>query len=61
MPRKQQRRIVLDAKHEPFAEQILEQTGIANCSQLFTILLINYGDRLVENLKGSRGKNNVCS
>lgn len=44
-------RIVLDPKYKPKAEQILEQTGISTLSQLFTLLLVNYGDNLVNALK----------
>lgn len=46
------KRIVLDEKHVPKAEEIINQTGINNLSQLFTILLVNYGDRLVGSLRG---------
>ena len=46
-----QTRIVLDKKLVPFADQILEETGIANYSQLVAILLKNYGDRLMNSLK----------
>ncbi|MUH00638.1 hypothetical protein F7734_53570 [Scytonema sp. UIC 10036] len=46
-----QTRIVLDPKYKPKAEAILEQTGISTLSQLFTLLLVNYGDNLVNALK----------
>jgi hypothetical protein len=42
-----QTRIVLNPKYKPKAEEILEATGIDNLSQLFTLLLVNYGDCLV--------------
>lgn len=48
-----QTRVVLDEKHLPKAKEIIEQTGINTYSQLFTILLVNYGDTLVKSLKGS--------
>jgi len=48
-----QTRIVLDADDRPKAEQILESTGIKTFSQLFAILLVNYGDHLVYALKAS--------
>jgi len=48
-----QTRIVLDADDRPKAEQILKVTGIKTFSQLFTILLVNYGDHLVNALKAS--------
>ncbi|AFY45477.1 hypothetical protein [Nostoc sp. PCC 7107] len=51
------KRIVLDEKHIPKAEEIISQTGINNLSQLFTILLVNYGDRLITSLKGSSEPN----
>lgn len=46
-----QTRVVLDEKHIPKAKEIIEQTGINTYSQLFTILLVNYGDTLVRSLK----------
>ncbi|MBD2303594.1 hypothetical protein H6H01_32375 [Nostoc calcicola FACHB-3891] len=48
-----QTRVVLDEKHIPKAKEIIEQTGINTYSQLFTILLVNYGDTLVKSLRGS--------
>ncbi|WP_341532239.1 hypothetical protein WKK05_41010 (plasmid) [Nostoc sp. UHCC 0302] len=48
-----QTRIVLNPKYKPKAEEILEATGIDNLSQLFTLLLVNYGDCLVNCLKHS--------
>lgn len=48
-----QTRIVLNPKYKPLAEEILEVTGIDNLSQLFTLLLVNYGDCLVNCLKHS--------
>jgi hypothetical protein len=47
-----QTRVVLDSKHIPKAKEIIEQTGINIYSQLFTILLVNYGDILVRSLRG---------
>lgn len=44
-------RIVLSERHRPKAERIIDETGIDNLSQLFTLLLINYGDKLVKALK----------
>jgi hypothetical protein len=46
------KRVVLDEKHVPKAEEVIRQTGINNLSQLFTILLVNYGDTLVKSLRG---------
>ncbi|MGB3641685.1 MAG: hypothetical protein WBA07_32865 [Rivularia sp. (in: cyanobacteria)] len=48
-----QKRIVLNPKHSDTAEEILAQTGIENCSQLFSILLVNFGEDLVKRLKGN--------
>jgi hypothetical protein len=48
-----QKRVVLDEKYVPKAEKIIEKTGISTYSQLFTILLVNYGDTLVQSLRGS--------
>ncbi|MEJ1930525.1 hypothetical protein WDZ92_09590 [Nostoc sp. NIES-2111] len=47
-----QKRIVLDQKYVAKAEEIITQTGISTYSQLFTLLLVNYGDTLVRSLKG---------
>jgi hypothetical protein len=47
-----QTRIVLNEKHKPTADKILEQTGISNFSELFGILLTCYGERLIASLKG---------
>lgn len=44
-------RIVLSDKHRPKAERIIAETGIDNLSQLFSLLIVNYGDRLVKALK----------
>jgi len=38
-------RIVLNHKYRSKAEAVLEATGIDNLSQLFTLLLVHYGDR----------------
>jgi hypothetical protein len=46
-----QTRVVLDEAERPLAEQILEQTGIKTFSQLFSILIVNYGTHLVSALK----------
>ncbi|BAZ03334.1 hypothetical protein NIES37_73470 (plasmid) [Tolypothrix tenuis PCC 7101] len=48
-----QTRVVLDEKYLPLAKEIIEQTGINTYSQLFSILLVNYGDTLVKSLRGS--------
>ncbi len=48
-----QTRVVLDDTERPKAEQILEVTGIKTFSQLFSILLVNYGDHLVSALKAT--------
>ena len=48
-----QTRVVLDEAERPKAEQILELTGIKTFSQLFSILLVNYGDHLVSALKAT--------
>lgn len=47
----QQTRVVLDSQDKPKAEEILEATGIKTFSQLFSILIVNYGDHLVSALK----------
>ncbi|MHC5861661.1 hypothetical protein [Nostoc sp.] len=49
-----QKRVVLDEKYIPKAEKIIGETGISTFSQLFTILLVNYGDVLVKSLKGEQ-------
>lgn len=46
-----QTRVVLDSSDRPKAEEILEVTGIKTFSQLFSILIVNYGDHLVTALK----------
>lgn len=46
-----QTRVVLDSSDRPKAEEILETTGIKTFSQLFSILIVNYGDHLVSALK----------
>lgn len=46
-----QTRIVLNPKYKDKAQEILEVTGIDSLSQLFTLLLANYGDVLVKALK----------
>jgi len=51
MVRSHQRRVVLSSKYSEIANRILEQTGIKNCSQLFSILLLNFGDELIERLR----------
>jgi hypothetical protein len=48
-----QTRVVLDEAERPLAEQILEQTGIKTFSQLFSILIVNYGSHLVSALKAT--------
>jgi hypothetical protein len=49
-----QTRIVLPVKYKPKAQEILDQTGIESLSQLFTIFIVNYGDKLVTNIKGEQ-------
>lgn len=49
-----QTRIVLAPKHKVKAEEILSQTGIESLSQLFSIFLVNYGDKLIANIKGNQ-------
>lgn len=46
-----QTRVVLDSTDKPKAEEILETTGIKTFSQLFSLLLVNYGDHLVSALR----------
>lgn len=46
-----QTRVVLDDSERPKAEKILKATGIKTFSQLFSILIVNYGDHLVSALK----------
>jgi hypothetical protein len=46
-----QTRIVLETKHRPKADRIMEETGISTLSQLFSILLVCYGDHLVSSMK----------
>lgn len=52
MTRTSQIRLVLASKHKPLADKILEETGIDTYTQLFSIFLVNYGDPLVQALKG---------
>ena len=47
-----QTRIVLAPKHKMKVEEILTQTGIESLSQLFSIFLVVYGDKLVSGIKG---------
>jgi hypothetical protein len=47
----------LPSRQRELAESILEQTGISTHSQLFAILLVNYGEKLVSALKCSDCKN----
>lgn len=54
-----QTRIVLNSKHKPKAEEILQTTGIDSLSQLFALLLVNYGDALVNALKGNVVQHNT--
>jgi len=49
-------RIVLNPKYRSKAEAVLEATGIDNLSQLFTLLLVHYGDRLVAALKSQQSE-----
>lgn len=39
-------RIVLPSRHKPFAEELLQVTGIDSLSNLFVILLTRYGSHL---------------
>ncbi|OKH47308.1 hypothetical protein NIES2101_24015 [Calothrix sp. HK-06] len=39
-------RIVLPSRHKPFAEDLLQVTGIDSLSNLFVILLTRYGSHL---------------
>lgn len=48
-----QTRVVLDEAERPYAEHILEQTGIKSFSQLFSIFIVNYGEHLMKALKSS--------
>jgi hypothetical protein len=52
--REGQIRIVLNPKYKPKAEEILAATGLDNFSQLFSVLLVNYGDRLIAALKAEQ-------
>ncbi|HEY9665255.1 MAG TPA: hypothetical protein V6C91_00535 [Coleofasciculaceae cyanobacterium] len=51
MTKTRQKRVVLNRDMESLAEKIIESTGIPNASQLFSILLTNYGERLITALK----------
>ncbi|MUG98926.1 hypothetical protein F7734_44185 [Scytonema sp. UIC 10036] len=51
MSRTPQTRVVLDPRYKDKVEQICKATGIHSPSQLFTILVANYGDVLVKSLK----------
>jgi len=44
-------RIVLNPKHKSKADEVMTATGLDNLSQLFSVLLVNYGDRLIAALK----------
>lgn len=46
-----QTRIVVDARYRSKADRIMQDTGIHSLSQLFTLLLVNYGDKLLHALK----------
>lgn len=46
-----QTRIVLNPKHRQKAEEILEVTGLDSFSQLFSLLLVVYGDCLIKSLR----------
>ncbi|WP_414572827.1 hypothetical protein [Nostoc sp. CCY 9925] len=46
-----QKRIVLDGAYVDQAEKIMKEIGVFTLSQLFTLLLVNYGGRLVTDLK----------
>ncbi|MGB6300813.1 MAG: hypothetical protein WBF90_32205 [Rivularia sp. (in: cyanobacteria)] len=49
-----QKRVVLNPKYEAQATSILESTGIENYSQLFSIFIKTYGDKLVKALQESK-------
>lgn len=53
----QTKRIVLNPKYVPKADEVLKKTGIENCSQLFSIFLVNFGDELVKRLQGEGSEN----
>jgi hypothetical protein len=47
-------RIVLNPKHKPKANEVMTATGLDNLSQLFSVLLVNYGDRLIAAFKDEK-------
>jgi hypothetical protein len=47
-------RVVLNPKYKPKAEEVLAATGLDNFSQLFSVLLVNYGDRLIAAFKAEQ-------
>jgi len=52
--RETQIRIVLNPKYKPKADEVLAATGLDNLSQLFSVLLVNYGDRLIAAFKAEQ-------
>ncbi|GEM_PF-1376175 len=55
--RETQIRIVLNPKYKPKADEVLAATGLDNLSQLFSVLLVNYGDRLIAAFKAEQSLN----
>lgn len=51
MQRAKQKRVVLAPELISKANDICQETGISSHSQLFSLLLKNYGDRLIAALK----------
>lgn len=47
-------RIVLNPKYKSKAEEVLAVTGLENFSQLFTVFLVNYSDRLIAAFKAEQ-------
>ena len=47
-------RIVLNPKYKSKAEEVLAVTGLENFSQLFTVFLVNYSDRLIATFKAKQ-------
>jgi hypothetical protein len=51
MPSKRETRIAIKPQYQQKVAEILEQTGIETPTQLFSILLVNFGDVLVAAIK----------
>jgi hypothetical protein len=45
---------VLNPKYKVKAEAVLAATGLENFSQLFSVLLVNYSDRLIAAFKAEQ-------